>query len=141
IATACIVRWPKGIRANGGWNGTPAHVVDLVPTLLAAAGVSPAAMEGQPPRPGVNLLPGLRGEAMPARSTALWWLHEGNAAVSEGNLKLVRAKGQPWELYDLALDRAEATDLARARPADAGRLAKLWETQWARFQADAKSAR
>lgn len=141
IATACIVRWPKGIPGKGNWNSTPAHVVDLVPTLLAAAGVSPLALEGQPPRPGVNLLPGLRGEPMPPRSTALWWLHEGNAAVSEGNLKLVRAKGQPWELYDLAADRAETNDLAGARQADAERLAKLWETQWARFQSDAKNAR
>lgn len=78
---------------------------------------------------------------MPPRSTALWWLHEGNAAISEGNLKLVRAKGQPWELYDLAADRAETNDLAGARQADAERLAKLWENQWARFQSDAKNAR
>ena len=138
IATACIVRWPKGISGKGGWNGTPAHVVDLVPTVLAAAGVTPPAMAGQPPRPGVNLLPALRGEKPEARATALWWLHEGNAAVSDGNLKLVRAKGQPWELYDLAADRAETTDLAKSRSADAERLAALWESQWARFQADAK---
>ena len=113
-------------------------MVDLVPTVLAAAGVTPPAMAGQPPRPGVNLLPALRGEKPEARATALWWLHEGNAAVSDGNLKLVRAKGQPWELYDLAADRAETTDLAKSRPADAERLAALWESQWARFQADAK---
>ena len=35
-------------------------------------------------------------------------------------------------------DRAETTDLAKSRPADAERLAALWESQWARFQADAK---
>lgn len=141
IATACIIRWPAGIEANGGWNGTPSHVVDLVPTLLAAANATPPKTEGQPLRPGLNLLPALRGEKPGRRETALWWLHEGNAAVSDGNLKLVRPKGQPWELYDLSADRAETTDLAKSRPAEAERLAALWESQWARFQADAKGGR
>lgn len=139
IATSCVVRWPKGLPAKGSWNSTPAHLVDIVPTVLAAAGIEPPVLKpGQPRRPGVSLLPGLRESAPVNRTTALWWLHEGNAAVSQGDLKLVRAKGQPWELYDLAQDRAETINLAATRPNDAAKLAALWESQWVQFQKDAK---
>lgn len=139
IATSCVMHWPKGLPGGGSWNTTPGHLVDIVPTVLAAAGVEPLPPKpGQPQRPGVNLLPALRKETGVARSTALWWLHEGNAAVSEGPLKLVRTKGQPWELYDLERDRAETSDLAAVRPNDTARLAALWESQWAQFQRDAR---
>jgi arylsulfatase len=139
IATSCVIRWPKGLSAKGSWNSTPAHLVDILPTVLAAAGIEPPVLKpGQPQRPGVNLLPGLREGAPVSRTTALWWLHEGNAAVSQGDLKLVRAKEQPWELYDLAQDRTETTNLAAKRPNDAAKLAALWESQWIQFQKDAK---
>ena len=62
---------------------------------------------------------------------ALFWEHEGNAAVRVGDWKLVRrgAKGG-WELYDMKADRTELHNLAASEPAKAGDLLARWEA-WA----------
>ena len=46
----------------------------------------------------------------------LWWAHEGNRAIRVGDWKLVAAKDEPWELYDLATDRTETRNLAQENP-------------------------
>ena len=38
IATPLITHWPKGIAAHGEWRRTPAHVIDIAPTILELAG-------------------------------------------------------------------------------------------------------
>jgi arylsulfatase len=73
-----------------------------------------------------------RGTEVVARDS-LWWLHEGNRAIRVGDWKLVVARGDPWELYDLAADRSETKDLARERPEKVKELAALWEKQWAEY--------
>jgi arylsulfatase A-like enzyme len=46
----------------------------------------------------------------------LWWLHEGNRAIRAGDWKLTAAKGDDWQLYNLAADRGEQQDLSAANP-------------------------
>jgi arylsulfatase len=65
----------------------------------------------------------------------LWWLHEGNRAVRVGNWKLVAAKDEPWELYDLKTDRAEQHNLAASLPAKAKELEQVWQRQTDQFTA------
>ena len=62
----------------------------------------------------------------------MFWEHEGNRAIREGDWKLV-AKGinGAWQLYDLAKDRTEANNLVNKHPAIASRLANRWEA-WAK---------
>jgi arylsulfatase A-like enzyme len=43
------------------------------------------------------------------------------------DFKLVAVHGGPWELYDLAQDRTELTDLAAARPALVRELEALYD--------------
>ena len=38
ISTPLIVHWPKGITARGEMRHAPGHIIDLVPTILEAAG-------------------------------------------------------------------------------------------------------
>ena len=47
---------------------------------------------------------------------------------------MVAPKGAAWELYDLAKDRAESTDLASARRAKRDELVALWERKMAEFK-------
>jgi hypothetical protein len=63
---------------------------------------------------------------------ALFWEHEGNAAVREGDWKLVRKGAEgAWELYDLKADRTELHDLAAAQPERAKKMLAKWEA-WAK---------
>jgi arylsulfatase A-like enzyme len=133
ICTPLIVHWPKGVAARGELRHTPGHVIDLVPTILdAAGGRVPDRWDGRPvpAAPGKSLVPAFaRDGAVPRDS--LWWLHEGNRAVRVGDWKLVAAgKDSPWELYDLKADRCETKDLARDKPEKVRELAAVWTRQF-----------
>ena len=128
IATPLVAHWPKGIAARGEMRTTPVHLIDVLPTVLELAGVEPPTEVGGapvPPRPGRSLVPALQGNS-PIEREALWWLHEGNRAVRVADWKLVAAKNQPWELYNLAEDRAETRNLAPELPERVLELERRW---------------
>jgi arylsulfatase len=80
-----------------------------------------------PSPPGTSLVAELKKSgSIPTRP--LWWLHEGNRAIRVGNWKLVAAKDQPWELYDLSVDRTELNNLAGNRPDKVLELSALWQS-------------
>jgi hypothetical protein len=55
--------------------------------------------------------------------------------VRQGNWKLIRPNSsKPWELYDLARDISESTDLAAAHPELVTRLAALAQNAHAPIQ-------
>ncbi len=142
IATPLVVRWPGRIAAPGGVSPAGGHVVDLLPTLLDAAGASyPERFGGEPVRPpeGRSLLPVLAGAA-PDLEREMFWDLGGCRAVRRGGWKLVtqgparRHFGvdvepgrEDWELFDLATDRSELRDLARVRPELVRELAADWD--------------
>jgi arylsulfatase len=131
ISSPLIAHWPKGITAKNELRHTPAHLIDIVPTVLDLAAITkPTEWQGQPvpPAPGKSLVPALAKDETIARDS-LWWLHEGNRAVRVGDWKLVAAKDDPWELYDLKTDRAEQHNLAAKQPDKVKELAQVWQTQ------------
>lgn len=131
IATPLLARWPAGITARGAWSAQTGHVIDLLPTFLELAGAAyPAALAGRAltPLAGQSLVPALRGGPPAPRTLA--WEHEGNRAIRVGDWKLVAAFGQPWELHDLARDRAETQNLAATQPDKVRELAAVWQA-WA----------
>ena len=133
IATPLIAHWPNGISARGGLRRQPAHVIDIMATLVDVTGaeyperhkeVDILSMEGQ------SLLPAF--DDRPIERDALYWEHKGNAAVRCGDWKLVRLGGQGnWELYNLKTDRTEQHDLAAQQPQRVAKLTKMWLT-WAK---------
>jgi arylsulfatase len=132
IATPLIVHWPAGIAEKGGWRDQPAHLIDVMATIVEVTGAEyPAEKNGktiQAPE-GRSLLPVFAGE--PIRRKELYWEHEGNAAVRQGDWKLVRLGGKgDWELYDMKSDRTESHDLATDQPDKVGELSTLWDA-WA----------
>ncbi|TWT38951.1 arylsulfatase [Blastopirellula retiformator] len=131
ISTPLIAHWPSGIKARGELRNTPAHVIDIVPTILETVGAEkPAEWEGEtiPAAPGKSLVPALAKDVTIDRDY-IWWLHEGNRAIRVGNWKLVAAEGDAWELYDLSVDRAESSNLASQNPEKAKQLEALWTKQ------------
>ena len=140
ISTPLVVHWPAGIAARGELRTAPAHLIDFVPTALEVAGVrKPAEWEGQPipAAPGRSLVPAFARETLVERES-LWWMHEGHRAVRVGDWKLVAARGEPWELYDLRTDRAEQKNLAAQFPERARELERVWEKQAQEFTELAK---
>ena len=114
IATPLIAHWPAGIPAAGELRHAVGHVIDLAPTILKLAGGTwPKEFDGTklPPPPGHDLSPTFSQDVDIDRD-CLWWLHEGNRAIRQGDWKLVAARDEQWQLYNLANDRAENVDLA-----------------------------
>jgi arylsulfatase len=138
IATPLIVHWPQGMKARGELRHTAAHVVDLAPTIVEAAGGRwPTRWEGEPvpTPPGRSLLPAFARDGAVVHED-LWWLHENNRAVRVGDWKLVAAgKGTPWELYDLSCDRAETRNLAAEQLGRVAELEQVWNRRWAEIRA------
>lgn len=131
--TPMIVRWP-GKVATGKISAAVGHVIDFMPTFLELGGINyQEAAQGRTviPMEGQSLLPLFEGRATGPRSGLLFWALMGNRAVRDGDWKLDwGASDQRWELYDLATDRSETTDLSSANPAQVKRMAAAWE-QWA----------
>ena len=134
ISTPLIVHWPAGIKAKGELRTQPGHLIDIMPTCAEVAGATyPKTFKGQPIKPmeGRSLVGAFANK--PIAREALYWEHQGNAAVRVGDMKLVRAGGHsPWELYDLSKDRTESlNNLAAKEPERAKELAAKWEA-WAK---------
>jgi len=83
------------------------------------------------PLQGVSLRPAFEGKPI-HRSEPIFWEHEGNRAVLEGDWKLVALSGQPWRLYNILADRSEQHDLASAEPKRVKVLAAKWDAYAAR---------
>jgi hypothetical protein len=100
-----------------------------VPTLLEAAGLTPAKTTG--PLDGVSLMPLLTGGKL-AERTLFWhypnYSNQGGrpaSALREGNWKLIEhLEDGRVELYDLTKDIGEKNDLAAAEPERAAQLRK-----------------
>ena len=127
-----LVQW-KGTIPGGRTFESPVMNLDVVPTIMAAAGrpVDPAAKID-----GVDILPFLTGKAAGRPHETMFWRFGPQWAVRRGDWKLVVARGgsgQP-ELYDLAADPGEKNDLAGREPervADLRRLHDAWNAEQA----------
>lgn len=125
IASPAIIHWPtQAFFTPGTIETTPAHLIDIYPTLLA---VTESRYEGRYPLPGIDLLSTFHSRN---NTRALFFEHQGNRAVRHGPWKLVALDDQPWELYDLRIDRIESTDLATRHPERTEELDAKWK-QWA----------
>ncbi len=131
-----LIRWPKHVPA-GRRIAEPVGLVDLAPTIAAAASL---AFDGRPD--GRSLLAALEtgsvAEPRPifGRRRNYPRPYQGHRGtlffVRDGNWKLIRATEDEAELYDLAADPAERSNLFTARPDVTERLAALLDEALAR---------
>ncbi len=119
ISAPFIASWANGIDRRNRFDATPGHVMDVLPTLLDAAGAqAPRQRQSREvlPLEGRSLLPALRG-GKAAERPVTGWEHQGHRALRMGEWKLVSTYRKPWELYDLSADRTELNDLSAREPA------------------------
>ena len=135
ISTPLIAHWPAGIEAKGELCHSPGHVIDMVPTVLELAGVESIGNRKEA-LPGQSLVSSVKNHNS-VRGRSLWWLHEGNRAIRIGDWKLVAAKNESWELYNLQDDRAETNNLAVGNPEKVKELQEEWEKQTETFKMQA----
>ena len=136
ISSPLIVHWPAGIKKPNTWVHDPAHLMDILPTVLDAAKVPPAkARNGNPVQSpeGISLVPTFNGNTLPER--ALAFEHQDARALRKGEWKISWGKRQTtpptWELYHLTDDRSEQHNLAAEKPDLVRELAADWES-WAK---------
>ncbi len=134
ISTPLIMHWPRGTDNPGRVVKDPAHLIDIMATVVDLSGASyPKEVNGNTitPMEGVSLKAPFTGGKV-SRSQPIFWEHEGNRAVREGKWKLV-AKGPrgAWELYDMEADRTEQHDLASQHQDIVTDMTAKWET-WAK---------
>lgn len=131
VASPFILHWPAGIPHAGELRHTPAHMPDIMATVVDVTGAKyPGRYRDQeiPPLEGKSLAPLFSTDALPERP--MFWEHEGNAAVRMGRWKLVREYPGPWELYDMQVDRTELNNLAQDHPEKVQEMVKHYEA-WA----------
>ena len=124
-----VLHVPLMVRAPGvkpSVVAEPVALLDVAPTLLDLAGGAP-----EPSFQGRSLVGALSGESsgpVPVRAELLPYPHwkEHVTAVIDGQWKLLRHRTKnTWELYDLAADPREQTNLYRKRRVEAARLRGL----------------
>jgi arylsulfatase A-like enzyme len=132
ISSPCIVHWPRGIKDRGKVRHTPAHFIDVLPTLVDIAGGA------KPPTLGKSLKPAFAKDRIIERD-ALFFHHLENRALRVGDWKIVTNGSGPWELYNIRTDRGETTNLATRDPARAAAMAAVWERMNKEFGAQRAS--
>jgi arylsulfatase len=137
IATPLIAHWPAHIKRHGEFEAQPSHLIDILATCVDLAGATyPQQFNGKEitPPEGTSLLPAFDAQALKPRQ--IFWEHEGNRAVRDGEWKLVATypAGQ-WELYNMVTDRTEMHDLAAKEPARLKAMIDQWEAWGKRVHA------
>lgn len=133
--TPFLMSWPAAMAGREGTSvHEPAHIVDVTPTLLEIAGVTPRTDKA--PVDGISLAGVFEGRTIP-KSRPFFFEHYGSRAVIDGRWKLVSLAPQgdrpdlDWALYDLENDRSETQDVRPLHPEVVARLDRLW-MDWAR---------
>jgi len=137
-----VVHWPKGIQARNQVRSQWHHVIDVAPTILAAAHLpEPRYVDGvaQAPIEGVSMLPTFNDAKAPERHLTQYFEIFGNRAIYShgwlaGTVHRAAWEQKPrrpldqdvWELYDTRNDFSLATDLAAKNPAKLAQMQALF---------------
>ena len=154
VCDPLIVHWPERLRDVGTTRHQYVHAIDLMPTVLDLLGIDPPAeINGVVQRPieGVSFADTLDDADAPTRHVTQYYemlgsralYHDGWKAVVFHPMPFVAYDGSdpalpfdqdPWELYHVAKDFSETTDLAAAHPEKLSEMIERWWTEAERHQ-------
>jgi arylsulfatase len=137
ISSPLIIHWPVKIKEALIFTDNYAHFVDIMATCVdVAGGIYPTEYNGNDitPMEGVSLFKTLAGETDTMRLLA--FEHQGTPAIRIGEWKLVSRKRNSmnsteftddteFELYNMADDRSETTNMAAIHPEKVAELKQL----------------
>jgi len=144
---ALVVHWPKGIKAKGEIRNQYHHISDIAPTIMEAAGITvPDEYHGvkQQPMDGTSMVYSFNQADAPNRKGRQYYEMFGNRAIWVDGWKAVslHANRMPWdvnvvlpfdqdkwELYHVAEDFSESTDLAAINPEKLEELIAIFDEE------------
>lgn len=147
---ALVVHWPDGIKAKGEVRNQYHHITDIAPTIMEATGTEfPETYHGitQQPFTGIPMNYSFDNPDAPNAKKRQYYEMFGNRAIWVDGWKAVtiHANRMPWdvnvvqpfeedvwELYHVAEDFSESTDLAAEYPEKLEELKAIFEEEaWA----------
>ncbi len=147
-----VIHWPNGIDAKGEVRNQFHHVIDIVPTMLEAAGLpQPYMVNGiaQKPIEGVSMAYTFNDADAEDRHTTQYFemfgnrglYHRGWTAVTKHRTPWEMGEGATvpaladdlWELYDTTTDWSQARDLAAEMPEKLAELQQLFLLEAAKY--------
>jgi arylsulfatase A-like enzyme len=138
------ISWPQRIKAQGEIRTQFHHVIDIVPTILEAAGIpAPTTLNGtrQKPMEGVSMVYTFDDATTPTRHKTQYFEITANRAIYQdgwiASTTPLRLPWQtvgkapdpnefPWELYNSNNDFSQSKDLAKQDPAKLRQLQGLF---------------
>jgi arylsulfatase A-like enzyme len=149
------ISWPGHIKDVGAIRTQFHHVIDIVPTILEAAGIqAPATVNGiaQKPIEGMSMAYTFdqANASAPSKRDTQYFEMVGNRAIYHdgwiaattppappwelGTTKMPALGDYKWELYNITEDYSEYNDLAAQQPAKLKELQGLFLTEAAKYQ-------
>jgi len=148
-----VVSWPKGIADQGTIRTQWHHVIDIVPTIYEACGVTPPKVVSgirQKPIDGVSMAYSFADAAAPSRRTTQYFEMIGNRAIYHDGwvacttppvppwdpraAEVDAIDGYEWELYHTDTDFSQSENLAAGNPEKLRELQLLFYTEAARHE-------
>ncbi|MEO8695441.1 MAG: sulfatase/phosphatase domain-containing protein, partial [Acidimicrobiales bacterium] len=136
IRDPLIISWPARLVDHGGIRSQFCHIIDVLPTVVALAGVEvPATINGidQQPIEGVSLAKCVDSPTVASPKGAQYFEMHGNRGIWRDGWKAVtfHVPNTPfdndrWELYHLDRDVGECHDVAAEHPLLVAELVDAW---------------
>ncbi len=142
-----VIHWPNGIEGKGEIRSQYHHISDIAPTIMEAIGIEvPDSYHGikQQPMDGVSMKYSFNDADAPNAKKRQYYEMFGNRAIWVDGWKAVTLHGQRmpwvigsvtpfeddvWELYHVAEDFSESTDLAEKHPEKLEELKAIFEEE------------
>ena len=113
-----IINWPAGITNPGRIVRNRIHMLDILPTLINLSGseyTDTVNNEYVYPMQGYDISSILYNQSFKGRERPMYFkFNDNEAIIDENNIKAIHRSS--WELYDLASDATETTNIASTQP-------------------------